>query len=89
MTCVLTGSAGPQLPLPETVENTARYRWENKSVLESRLLDDAENPATWLHDDLGEMSFSTERAKDGEQSVRLHLKTKGGKLGTRCPRVAD
>jgi hypothetical protein len=76
--CVLVAHGAAQLPLPETVENSARYRWENKPVLESRLLDDAETTTNWLHDDLGEMSFSTERAKDGSQSVRLQSPTKGG-----------
>jgi hypothetical protein len=67
----------PRIPLQETVENSARYRWENKPVLESRLLDDAESPASWQHDDFGEMSFSRERFKDGVQSLRLHSRTKG------------
>jgi hypothetical protein len=76
-TSALAAPAEPRLPMQETMANSARYRWENKPVLESRLLDDAENPATWIHDDLGEMSFSPERTKDGKQSVRLHAKTKG------------
>ena len=66
-------------PLSETVENSSRYRWEQKPVLESKLLDDAEVPETWKHDDLGTMTFTTDRAKDGRQAVRLYSKTKGEK----------
>jgi len=79
--CLVNGALAaaetPRLPMQETVENSARYRWENKPVLESRLLDDAESSTNWFHDDFGEMSFSTEQAKDGKQSVRLVSKTKG------------
>ncbi len=75
---VSSGAAeSPRLPLRETVEDSARYAWEQKPVFESRLLDDAESPATWKHTDFGTMAFTTERAKDGRQSVRLHSKTKG------------
>lgn len=68
-----------RIPIPEIMENSARYRWEHKLVLDSLLLDDAENPANWTHDDFGTMTFTTERAKDGKQSVRLFSKTKGEK----------
>jgi hypothetical protein len=66
-----------RLPLQEVVEHSARPGWEQKPVLARRMLDDAENPATWTHQDFGTMTFSTERARDGRQSVRLHSKTKG------------
>lgn len=66
-----------RVPLEETVENSARYDWEHKTVLDSMLLDDAENPANWYHDDYGTMTFSTEYAKDGKQSIKLQGKTKG------------
>jgi hypothetical protein len=87
--CALAVKAAVPLPMQETVENSARYRWENKPVLASRLLDDAEKPATWAGtgtafsgeqsagSEFGEMSFSRERAKDGVQSVRVHSKTTG------------
>jgi hypothetical protein len=75
--CLLSASAAPRLPLPETVEHSARHRWENKPVLASRLLDHAEDQTHWFHDDLGEMTFSKERVRAGVQSVRLHSRTKG------------
>lgn len=77
--CSAAPDAGeaPRLPLRETVEDSARYAWEHKPVLARRLLDDAEDPATWKHDDFGTMTFTEERAKDGRRSVRLHSKTKG------------
>lgn len=93
MLCIgLSGSLFAQrLPLPETIENGALYRWENKAILDSKLLDDAETPSKWKHVDLysgsavrkwehgsGQgMSFTTERFKDGAQSVRLIMPTKG------------
>jgi hypothetical protein len=86
------GEQSPRMPMRETVENSARYRWEHKEVLESRLLDDAEDPATWVHTgktfsektaagtEFGEMTFSRERFKDGVQSVRVDSKTKGDQI---------
>ena len=75
----LEAETSARKPLGETFENSARSRWDQKPVFESKLLDDAEHPETWTHDDLGTMSFTTERAKDGKQSVRLESKTKGDK----------
>ncbi len=70
----------PRAPMAVNFENTTTYRWLNKPVLESRLLDDMENPATWVHEGLGEMLFTTERSMDGKQSLRLRSKTKTDKV---------
>lgn len=67
-------SYAQRLPLQETVENSARYRWENKPVLESVLLDNTELLSTWSHTDEGTMTLTTERAKDGIHSIRLSSK---------------
>jgi hypothetical protein len=68
----------PRVPMKAPDENSMKYSWAHKQVLESRLLDDCENPATWKYEGMkGEMSFTTERAKDGTHSVRLRAKTKG------------
>jgi hypothetical protein len=74
---ILNAQSNYNFPLHETVENSARYRWENKLVHDSLLIDDAENPANWSHNDLGTMTFTTERAIDGTHSIRLFSKTKG------------
>ncbi len=62
---------GPRLPMQARFEDSAMYRWLQKPVLETRLLDDMENPSTWVHSGFGEMTFTTERAIDGRQSLRL------------------
>ncbi len=62
----------PRLPIPVPFEDTTTYRLLQKKVLESRVLDDMENAATWRFQGKGEMSFTRERAKDGAQSLRLH-----------------
>jgi hypothetical protein len=61
----------PRLPMKAHFEDSALYRWLQKPVLETRLLDDMENPSTWAHSGFGEMTFTTERAIDGHQSLRL------------------
>jgi len=68
----------PSMPMPVYESDTANYRWLNKAVLESRLLDDMEQTNHWSHHGQGEMSFTGERAKDGKQCVRLRSPTKTG-----------
>lgn len=71
----LTRSSGadvaPSMPMPIAEEATANYRWLRRPVLGSRLLDDAERTNSWSHHGQGEMTFTTEQAKDGQQAVRL------------------
>ena len=64
-----------EMPMPINYQESADYRWLQKPVLESRLLSDMEKPDNWTHHGLGEMSFTKERAKDGNQSVRLTFPT--------------
>ena len=65
------GDSDVRMPMPVDYKNAADSRWLNKPVLDSRLLDDMENPATWSYYGPGKMEFTTERCKDGKQSVRL------------------
>jgi hypothetical protein len=68
----------PRIPMQANDENSMKYRWTNKQVFESRLLDDCENPAKWKYEGMkGEMIFTTERSRDGTHSVRLRARTKG------------
>jgi hypothetical protein len=60
-----------RMPMPVDYDSGAESRWLRKPVLDSRLLDDMENPATWSHGGPGRMEFTTERCKDGKQSARL------------------
>jgi hypothetical protein len=61
--------------MPVDHEKTAVHRWLSKQVLKSRLLDDMEDPSTWLHRGYGRMTFTQERAKRGEYSLRLTAPT--------------
>src|ERR1044071_9336903 len=78
-----TTHAGPVPSMPMRIDEgeTAVHRWLNKPVLESRLLDDMENPGPWSHHGPGAMSLTHQRSKDGQQSVRLESPTKTGKPG--------
>ena len=67
-----TGAQSPQMPMPVHFEDSAQYRWMQKPVLASRLLDDMENPGQWTLEGRGEMSYTRERAIDGMQSLRIH-----------------
>ena len=52
-------------------EDGAQYRWLNKKVLDSRLLDGMEDLAKWSFKGEGEMSLSTTQVKDGQHSIRI------------------
>lgn len=62
-------------PLPVDEERSALRRWLAKPVLQSRLLDDMEKPEAWEHHGPGRMTFTTDRCRDGRQSVRLESRT--------------
>ena len=78
--CTIPAFAADTL-LPVPVGNATVERWLKKPVLESRLLDDMESPATWTSGGEAEITFSTERARDGGHSLRLQSKTKSDKPG--------
>ena len=65
------GNDGARMPMQADYDHGAECRWLNKPVLDSRLLDDMENPAVWSHAGPGRMEFTSERCRDGKQSVRL------------------
>jgi hypothetical protein len=53
----------------------AGFRWLNKPVLESRLLDGMESPGTWVFTGTGDMTLSSSQVKQGQYSLRLHSGT--------------
>ena len=53
----------PPMPMPVDLAAPPGRRWLAKPVLESRLLDDMENPATWKHFGPGRVLFTTEPAR--------------------------
>src|SRR5690606_23883746 len=46
----------PQVPMPLEVEHSAEFRWLNKPVLASRVLDDISDPATWRFQGTGTLT---------------------------------
>ena len=52
-------------------EDGAEFRWLNKKVLDSRLLDGMEDLSKWSFKGEGEMSLSKTQVKDGEHSIRI------------------
>ncbi len=60
-----------QFPLTVPEENSQMARWEKKTVLGSKLLDDMESGQGWQVKGIGEMSYTRDRARDGSQSLRF------------------
>ena len=58
-------------PLAVPEENSLMAKWEQKPVLDSRLIDDMEQDGKWKVTGIGEMSYTQDRAKDGKRSLRF------------------
>ncbi|MCY2953611.1 MAG: glycoside hydrolase family 9 protein [Planctomycetota bacterium] len=65
----------PPMPIPIDQSRNANTRWLNKTVLNSRLLDNMENLSTWTHQGPGQMALTTDRFRDGQKSLRLSSPT--------------
>ena len=63
------------MPMQPKFEDGAEFRWLNKSVAESRLLDGMEDLAGWSFKGDGEMTLSDVRAKDGRHSLRIQSRS--------------
>jgi len=63
--------SAPVMPMQAEYEDGAEYRWLNKSVQESRLLDSMEDLAAWSFKGAGKMVLTDVRAKDGRHSLRI------------------
>jgi hypothetical protein len=61
----------PRKPLQPKLEDGAEYRWLNKKVLASRLLDSMEDISTWSFKGEGDMALSEAYKKDGQHSLRI------------------
>jgi len=84
--CVISIRSGasqgiPPMPMPVPFEDTIQHRWLSKPVPAGKLLDDMESLDNWSHQGIGEMSLTSERSKDGKQSLRLTSPTIGDKPG--------
>src|ERR1700751_5289099 len=64
-------SSSPPAPMQPAARDGAEYRWLNKAVLSSRLLDDMEDLSGWSFKGEGEMSLSSEHTKKGMHSLEI------------------
>ncbi len=67
-------------PLPVAEENSLLAQWEKKLVIETKLIDDMEHSTGWKVEGTGDMSFTKDRAKDGEQSLRFRANLRNEEL---------
>ena len=68
-------------PLRPHFEDGALYRWLNKPVLDSRILDDMEDLATWSFTGDGDMTLATSPVKSGAHSLRVHSRNGEAAVG--------
>jgi len=67
--------AVPLMPMHEKFEDGAQFRWLNKQILDSRLLDGMEDLANWTFTGAGEMSLVGDRVQDGQHALRIRSTT--------------
>src|SRR6202045_57238 len=65
----------PSMPMHARYEDGAEFRWLNKKVLDSRVLDSMEDVSSWSFAGMGEMTLTDVRAKDGRHSLRIRSTT--------------
>jgi hypothetical protein len=88
MCCLFIQAAAPQAikssfppaPMQPDDRDGAEYRWLNKAVLSSRLLDEMEDLRGWSFKGEGEMSLSSEHVKEGRQSLEIQSTLNVGKV---------
>src|ERR1700736_4625532 len=64
-----------EMPMRARYEDGAEFRWLNKKVLDSRVLDSMEDLSTWSFSGAGEMTLTEIHAKDGRHSLRIRSTT--------------
>ena len=67
--------SAPRMPMRAKYEDGAEFRWLNKPVLASRLLDSMEDLSPWSFKGAGAMTLTDVRAKDGRHSLRIRSMT--------------
>jgi hypothetical protein len=65
----------PHMPMQAKYEDGAEFRWLNKKVLDSRLLDSMEDLSSWSFAGIGEMALTEVHAKDGKHALRMRSTT--------------
>jgi hypothetical protein len=71
----------PNMPMRAHLEDGAEFRWLHKKVLNSRVLDSMENLSSWSFGGVGEMTLTTDRAKDGKYALRIRSTTNVARVG--------
>ncbi len=66
-----TAQEPPRMPMQARYADGAEFRWLNKPVIASRLLDGMEDLSTWSFKGTGEMTLSGLYAKEGGHSLRI------------------
>jgi len=60
-----------QFPLPVPEHNSLLAQWEKKTVQDKHLIDDMETEKGWKVTGIGEMSYTSDRSRDGKRSLRF------------------
>ncbi len=71
----------PKMPMQARAEDGAQFRWLNKKVLDSHLLDSMEDLSSWSFAGAGEMTLTADRTKDGKYSLRIRSTTNVAQVG--------
>jgi hypothetical protein len=71
----------PEMPMQARYEDGAEFRWLNKKVLNSRVLDSMEDLSAWSFTGAGEMILTDVHAKDGRHSLRIRSTTSVAQVG--------
>jgi hypothetical protein len=77
----LSQQTAPRMPMTARYEDGAEFRWLNKPVLDSRVLDSMEDLSNWSFAGAGDMALTDVRAKDGQHSLRVRSTTNIAQAG--------
>lgn len=69
---VAAGQA-PRMPMPIEFRNSAEFGWLNKEVLDGRLLDDMTDPARWVFQGTGRLTFLDDGGRAGMPVLRVDM----------------
>ena len=70
---VLLFSQAPRMPMPIEFENSSEFRWLDKKVIESRVLDDMSNAKTWSVQGQATSSRLGPRPPLGKPALRVEM----------------
>ena len=78
---LIAQESAPPMPMQARAEDGAAFRWLNKKVLDSRLLDSMEDLSSWSFVGVGEMKLTSDRAKIGKYALRIRSTTNVARAG--------